>query len=174
MYCTQCGMELPEEANVCSRCGAKVDKPLNIKNIRAYAGQKVKKASANIQGKYHEFKEEREKEAENKRRKELFDEQQRAQNGYANTAQNGYAHMYVNMSGQIPLEYEPISMWGYFGYRLLFSIPVIGVIFLLVFALGGTQNKNLKNYARSYFCTAIIVVVIVLFVILIFSMNAYF
>ena len=67
MYCTQCGMELPEEANVCSRCGAKVDKPLNLKNIRAYTGQKARQASANIQDKYQEYKEDRNKAAEDKK-----------------------------------------------------------------------------------------------------------
>lgn len=60
----------------------------------------------------------------------------------------------------IPAGYEPISMWGYFGYELLFSIPCIGFIFLCVFAFGGTQNVNLKNFARSYFCFLIIAVVL--------------
>ena len=61
----------------------------------------------------------------------------------------------------IPSEYEPISMWGYFGYELLFSIPCVGFIILCVFALGGTKNVNLKNFARSYFCLLILVVIIV-------------
>ena len=50
----------------------------------------------------------------------------------------------------VPAEYQPISMWGYFGYELLFSIPCIGLILLLVFSFGGTKNKNLQNFARSY------------------------
>ena len=61
----------------------------------------------------------------------------------------------------IPDEYKPITMWGYFGYELLFSIPIVGLILLLVFSFGGTQNKNLKNFARSYFCFLIIVAVVV-------------
>ncbi|MBP5678471.1 MAG: ABC transporter permease [Bacilli bacterium] len=56
----------------------------------------------------------------------------------------------------IPAEYKPISAWGYFGYQILFSIPLVGFIMLLVFALGGTENINLKNYARSYFCAFLI------------------
>lgn len=60
---------------------------------------------------------------------------------------------------QIPEEYRPISMWGYFGYEILFSIPVIGFIFLLIFALGA-KNVNKKNFARSYFCYTIICLVI--------------
>lgn len=57
-------------------------------------------------------------------------------------------------------DYRPISMWGYFGYELLFSIPLIGFIMLLVFSFGGTQNVNLKNFARSYFCYFIIVAIL--------------
>ena len=60
------------------------------------------------------------------------------------------------MSNNIPDKYKPISMWGYFGYQILFGIPLIGFIFLLIFALGGTNNENLKNYSRSYFCVLIL------------------
>lgn len=61
----------------------------------------------------------------------------------------------------IPEEYRPISMWGYFGYELLFSIPCVGFILLLVFSLGGAKNVNVRNFARSYFCYLIIVAVLV-------------
>ena len=60
----------------------------------------------------------------------------------------------------IPESYKPISMWGYFGYELLFSIPVIGFIILLVFAFGGSGNINVKNFARSKFCYVILLFVI--------------
>ena len=63
-------------------------------------------------------------------------------------------------TASIPEEYQPISMWGYFGYELLFSIPLVGFILLLVFSFGGTKNKNLKNFARSYFCFTIVVIVL--------------
>ncbi len=62
---------------------------------------------------------------------------------------------------KIPSEYKPISMWGYFGYQILFALPLIGFIFLLVFSFGGTSNKNLKNFARSYFCYLIIMIIII-------------
>lgn len=56
------------------------------------------------------------------------------------------------------LDYTPLSMWGYFGYNLLFAIPLIGWIFLLITALGGLSNNvNLRNYARSFFCVLLIV-----------------
>ena len=69
---------------------------------------------------------------------------------------------YSQGTPDIPPEYRPISMWGYFGYELLFSIPCVGFILLLIFSFGGTQNVNLKNFARSYFCLLIIAVVLFL------------
>lgn len=63
-------------------------------------------------------------------------------------------------AGQDPnLDYTPISMWGYLGYQILFSIPCVGLIFLLVFSLGGTRNINLRNFARSYFCFMLVIFV---------------
>lgn len=74
----------------------------------------------------------------------------------------------------IPPEYKPISMWGYFGYALLFNICCVGWIIAAVFAFGGTTNVNLRNFARAQFCWIIIVVVlyILFFVILGFGARA--
>lgn len=69
----------------------------------------------------------------------------------------------------IPAEYKPISMWGYFGYEILFSIPLIGFICLIIFAFA-SNNKNVKNFARSYFC--MLILVIVLFVICLAIVSA--
>ena len=60
----------------------------------------------------------------------------------------------------LPYELKPISMWGYFGYSLLFMIPLVGFILMLIFALGGTSNVNLRNYARSQFCVWIILLIL--------------
>lgn len=65
-----------------------------------------------------------------------------------------------NMNEQVNSDYKPISMWGYFGYELLFGIPLVGFICLLVFSFGGTSNVNLKNFARSHFCWFIIGVIL--------------
>lgn len=59
---------------------------------------------------------------------------------------------------RIPDEYRPISMWGYFGYEILFMLPLIGWILLIIFALTA-NNINLRNFARSQFCLLIIYVV---------------
>ncbi len=60
----------------------------------------------------------------------------------------------------VPAELTPISMWGYFGYSILFNIPVVGFIFLIIFAIGA-KNVNKKNFARSYFCGIILALIII-------------
>ena len=59
----------------------------------------------------------------------------------------------------IPYEYRPISMWGYFGYTILFCIPILGLILALFWSFGA-GNVNLKNFARSQFCVIIIIGII--------------
>ncbi len=54
------------------------------------------------------------------------------------------------------LDYRPLGMWTYFGYDILFAIPLVGQIILIIFACGGTKNVNLRNYARSKFCLLIV------------------
>ena len=58
-------------------------------------------------------------------------------------------------------ENRPLSPWAYFGYGILFSIPVIGFILLIIFSFAG-QNMNRKNFARSYWCKLIVVLAIVI------------
>ncbi len=56
-------------------------------------------------------------------------------------------------------QFKPISAWGYVGYSILFSIPIIGLVFLIVFAFS-SGNINRRSYARSYFCWLLIVIII--------------
>lgn len=66
----------------------------------------------------------------------------------------------ANLTGK----YTPIKPFGYFFLQILYSIPVIGFIFLLIHAIGH-ENINRKNFARSYFCGLILVVIITIIVI---------
>ena len=60
---------------------------------------------------------------------------------------------------KLPVEYRPLSPWAYFGYTLLFQIPIIGFIFLIVFSFSN-YNINRRNFARSFFCVYVIVFII--------------
>ena len=52
---------------------------------------------------------------------------------------------------------------------LSFAIPCVGFIMLLVFAFGGTRNLNLRNFARSYFCFTIVMVILVVVLLVLFG-----
>lgn len=69
---------------------------------------------------------------------------------------NQYERSRVN---SLPPEYKPLSPWAYFGYNLLFVIPLIGLIFLFVFAFSD-KNINRRNYARSFFCSFLLGIVL--------------
>ena len=60
----------------------------------------------------------------------------------------------------VPQEYKPLGAWAYFGYQLLFLMPLVGIIFAIVFAVGGTTNINLRNFARSYFCWLLLATIV--------------
>lgn len=72
-----------------------------------------------------------------------------------------------NQNENIPSEYRPLSAWAYFGYNLLFSIPLIGFIMLIVFAFD-SSNINRRNYARSFFCGLLLAVIILIVVFVLF------
>lgn len=62
----------------------------------------------------------------------------------------------------IPENYKPISPWTYFLLNIVFAIPLIGLIVLIVMALGGTDNINKRNYARSFFFGLLIAIIFLL------------
>ncbi len=68
-------------------------------------------------------------------------------------------------ANNLPSQYRPLGAWAYFGYMILFSIPVIGFILLIVFSFNNS-NINRRNFARSYWCILLLIVILfaVLFV----------
>ena len=77
------------------------------------------------------------------------------------TPYNNYTPVAQPATPEIPPEYKPLSGWAYFGWQLLFAIPLVGFVLLIVFACGGTRNINLRNFARSYFCALLIGAILV-------------
>ena len=59
----------------------------------------------------------------------------------------------------LPEAYRPLSPWTYFGLGILYSLPLVGWIFLIVHAVG-SQNFNRRNYARSYFCVYVLAIIL--------------
>ena len=65
-----------------------------------------------------------------------------------------------NEISRLPEKYRPLSAWAYWGLTILFSVPVVGFIFLVIFAFSDS-NINRRSFARSYFCVLIVAAVIV-------------
>ena len=66
----------------------------------------------------------------------------------------------MEINNNIPNEYRVLSPWAYFGYSILFAIPLIGFICAIVFACD-SSNLNRRNFARSYFCGLLIAVILI-------------
>lgn len=138
MFCPKCGTEVSDDKAFCPECG----NPLKSQAQQASGARKTAGAQQASEG------------------------QQTAgaqQSWQATGAQNGARpHPQVQFQSDtvvLPDEYKPISMWGYFGYEILFSIPIVGFIVLIVLSING-KNQNVKNFARSYFCFTIIVLIL--------------
>ena len=113
-------------------------------------------------------------------------QQQYSQQQYGET-QNQYtqAQQHYNQYGQtqnmqgasimdedeLPREYKPVSMWGYVGYEVLFSLPLVGLILMFIFSFSGTDNVNLKNFARGKLI--MVAIGVAMFVLLIIAAAAY-
>ena len=57
-----------------------------------------------------------------------------------------------------PAQFRPLSPWAYFGYTLLFAIPLVGLIVLVVLCFNDS-NINRRNFARSFFIGLLIAVI---------------
>ncbi len=74
----------------------------------------------------------------------------------------------------LPMEYQPISPMGYFGYSLLFSLPAVGFVALLIVGFGGTQNINLRNYARGLLIPQAILWGVIIFILVTIANASYY
>lgn len=80
--------------------------------------------------------------------------------GYTTPTQPAYQVPNEQMEeNMLPTKYRPISMWGYFGYSFLFAIPIVGLIFAIIWSFS-SENINRRNFARSQFCWLIIGIII--------------
>lgn len=120
MFCPKCGTEVSDDKAFCPECG----NPLKSQTQQNSGAQQAAGAQQTAGAQ---------------------------QSWQATRAQNGARpHSQVQFQSDtvvLPDEYKPISMWGYFGYEILFSIPIVGFIVLIVLSING-KNQNVKNFAR--------------------------
>ena len=184
MYCSKCGAKIMDGTLFCTQCGASLQNypPVqekagceaeeNMRQEYCTAPGQVAEKTANwnpefygAQGGQNAGQEPKPYEQPQPQFPSQSQIQQPMPYGLGNPAYSPYPIPIKNYDPS--KDYTPISMWGYFGYQLLFAIPLIGQILILIFAFGGTKNINLRNYARSTFCLFIVLVAVVLLIMLI-------
>ena len=57
---------------------------------------------------------------------------------------------------ELPSQFRVMSPWAYFGLEILYTIPVVGFIFLIIHSFS-SKNLNRRSFARSYWCALLIV-----------------
>lgn len=66
----------------------------------------------------------------------------------------------------LPEKYRPMGPWKYFGLTILYSLPIIGLIFCIIHAVS-RSNINRRSYARMFFIPYAIALIFVAIMIVI-------
>lgn len=90
-----------------------------------------------------------------------------ASKAYENNTGMNYNHTYTTEE-ELPEKFKPIGVWAYFGWTLLFLCVPFGWIVAIVFAVGSTENVNLKNFSKAI-CLFLLVTVAIIFLFFIFT-----
>lgn len=162
--CINCGQENPNTAKFCINCGVVLPEPKE-KNTAAETGS-APECSSSVKAEAV-----KEDEQERNSKKDCSDF-----NAYYQSQTCGGSHgspsVYPSdeQSRQTPTpdaainsvseQNRPLSTWEYFGYLLLFSVPLLGLICMIIFATGADKNKNLTNLSRAYLLIIVIFLLI--------------
>lgn len=154
-FCQKCGKELNASDMFCTNCGektGKVDISDIASNVKTSVKTKVsefKQTNANSQQENQQF----------------YSNDRQAQNAnYVQTNIPSAETFYQNQMVSIPSNYKPLGVWAFFGYSILFSIPIIGLIVNLILCFN-SNNLSRRNYARSFWCWYLIVAIAAIIII---------
>lgn len=157
MFCKNCGKKLSDNAKFCTGCGEKVvleEEKIEELLETAETTETTERTETPVEEVHKEEPKKSKKEKKEEKKGEVSQPQ------VINYYQTPGPQREIRDARDLPPQFRPISAWGYVGYNLLFALPIAGFIILLVFACGGHSNKNVQNYALSYFCAIILVVLI--------------
>ena len=65
---------------------------------------------------------------------------------------------------KLPGKYRPMGAWGYVGYSILMSIPLVGFILCIVFALDSSYIVR-RSYARGMLLTELLACLILILIV---------
>ena len=130
-FCFSCGREINEFAKVCPYCGTPVAQqkaaPAADPNAPVPSAAPVNPAAPNAQPM-----------------------------GYVPQPMPAYAQPQVNVmtnapitKESLPAQFRPLSAWAYFGLTLLYAVPLVGLVFMIVFSFS-SGNINRRSFTRSF------------------------
>ena len=136
MKCPSCNLELGENAKFCPICGSTVTRPAPIE-IEPEPTQVIKQP--------------------------IFEEPAQP------AVEQPVFQAPVQPVFQAPVapqkpEQKLMGPWGYVGWQILFSIPLVGFVLLIVFSFDNS-NLNRRNFARSYWCALLLAVILIILVV---------
>lgn len=153
--CSACGAMVNANAAFCKKCGHKLDEGIGrtIDDDDATVFIPMEGANENSGNEAQETA--------------TLKTPQNNINNYSNISYDtGLRQNYADMTeDQLPAKFKPIGAWAYFGWTLLFTCVPFGWIVAIIFAVGKTENINLRNFSRSMFCYVAILIIIALLVI---------
>ncbi|MBR6513420.1 MAG: hypothetical protein IKT46_01170 [Clostridia bacterium] len=149
MYCSQCGTRLDQRTGICPNCGLEHEIPNNIPHIKENPTPDNTYQSHNQQYYY-----------------QSSGEWSSPEYTYPN-------HRAAITEEELPAQYKPLGTFSYVLLMLLYSLPLVGFIFLIIHSLD-ESNINRRNYARATFCWMAIGIAICLIFILLFFVLEFF
>ncbi len=170
MICSNCGAECKENAKFCKNCGQELSK-VEINQMRAcpVCGTVANSKAMFCKKCGHKFDSE-ETYINSESGTVLLEDEGYAghlsssDRSYHTTCNADYTELREITEDQLPAKYRPLGAWAYFGWSLLFTCVPFGFIVAIVFAVGKTENVNLRNFARSMFCFLVVLVIILLLI----------
>ena len=70
-----------------------------------------------------------------------------------------YVNNYIVTGDNIPPQNRPLSPWAYFGLTLLYGVPIVGLVFMIIFAFN-SNNINRRNFTRSFWIPVFIALIV--------------
>ena len=194
MFCTNCGKEIPADSQFCTNCGTKIgenaeevkENTEEIKEASEDSAQAATTATAEEQFSAFNSDENITDIEDTESVIGIEDALKNAEEPLTSARPDKPADSAPAKSSDVPTgtfdekaarkalpkEYRHINAWAYWGLRLLYAIPVIGLIALIIMALI-PKNRNLRSFASSYFISLVIVTVALLVILVLLGLGIF-
>lgn len=168
MFCENCGTQLPDGTFYCTECGAPTKREevaVEEAVVTAEEPAVIAEEPAVTTPEPAVAEPEQPVVATN-----VYSQSPYAQNTYAQP--NYYAQPQQPQGpititeDDLPEEYKPLSPISYFGLQMLYSIPIVGLIFMIIFSIS-RGNIHRRNFTLSYWFPMIIAITIAIIAIVV-------